>query len=393
MAIDFMRRWTARGLVALTLGVAVALAGSGVPSTEASLVHASVYCITPPGAGAEVTFHWQAAPGASMQFLDISLVDNGFQPGSYAAIGPLSGGDQSFKVPGAIKGQLHYWRVTALTPDGWIASETGIFMPCGYTDLPTTQCNDMGPPFLSTNTQTPEAGEGVTFLFDEGVGQVDRYFYVRGISEVRRFLMQNVGRVVDQPFCVDVRKGYNDAFGPYTLALVVGHRILSYSGSPAWMTATEVEKVGTVIHEYVHVLQGELAGAVTWIPEPVWITEGVATMIEFRALAGANIFSLDQGQSKMGIIGRYEQVRDLPELTIFSTWEELCSARGFCYSLAWMAVEHMLNGQPLSSLRTYYELQGRGVDWWIAFERAFGWNVLDFFDSFQKHREDVHGDR
>jgi hypothetical protein len=282
--------------------------------------------------------------------------------------------------------------VTALTPDGWIGSETGIFMPCAYTDEPLTQCNDIGPPFLSPNTQTPELGEGVTFLFDEGVAVNERYFFVRGIAEARRFLTQNLGKAVDRPFCADVRQGTNEIFGHHFLAIAVGHRVLAFAGSTAWLSATERMKISTVVHEYVHVLQAEMTNQLL-VDEPQWILEGVATLIEFRAMDAASIFTLDQGRSEMGLVGRYDSVRDLPELTLFSSWEEFCSGRGFCYSLAWLAAEHMLNGRPLSSIRTYYELQGRGFPWWAAFELAFGWDVLQFFDSFEKHRRDLYGDR
>ena len=77
------------------------------------------------GNGVNVTFNWQAnAKGA--QFIDLSLANNGFAPGTFVGAGPLGG--SSFTWNGLAKGATHFWRINTLTPGGWSTSNTGSFV-------------------------------------------------------------------------------------------------------------------------------------------------------------------------------------------------------------------------------------------------------------------------
>jgi hypothetical protein len=229
----------------------------------------------------------------------------------------------------------------------------------------------------------------VTFLFEDGVSQQDRYFYLRGISEAKRYLQATLGTVVQKPFCVDARAGDNPNFP--AVALAFGHRIMSYAGNTAWFSTDEATRVGVVMHEYFHVLQRELTGSDFGFVAPLWIIEGNATMVEYRALDAAGIFSMDQARSQRQLV-RYESVRGLGSLEL--PWQELCDwNKGDCYSLAWMASEYMLNGRPVSALRSFYEEIGRGLPWALSFQEAFGWSVPEFYDAFARHRQNVAGGR
>jgi hypothetical protein len=91
----------------------------------------SASCPDVPGGTANVTFTWDTVPGAIIQWLDISLVDNGFRPGTFLGAGPLPSGQKSLTWSGILPGFTHYWRVNSLMPDGtWRPSETGVFVPC-----------------------------------------------------------------------------------------------------------------------------------------------------------------------------------------------------------------------------------------------------------------------
>jgi len=114
-------------LAVLAVGAAV-----GGRSERAS---AQVAVLALPGAVcgdgvASVTFNWTPVAGASVQYVDISIFDNGFAPGSF--IGTAAGGSaNSLTWNGILTGTPHVWRVNALTASGWITSETGAFVPCG----------------------------------------------------------------------------------------------------------------------------------------------------------------------------------------------------------------------------------------------------------------------
>jgi hypothetical protein len=96
------------------------------------------------GSRATVTFGWTPTSGASVQWLDLSLFDNNFAPGTYIPAGPLSSGQDQLTWNGLLKDLPHYWRVTSLTDSGWLVSATGAFVPCGGPELRGTSYSCTG---------------------------------------------------------------------------------------------------------------------------------------------------------------------------------------------------------------------------------------------------------
>ena len=82
------------------------------------------------GATASVTFSWQPVSGQA-QFVDLSLLDNGFQTGTFVGTGPLATSISTYTWSGLTKATPHFWRVNTLTAGGWEVSEAGAFVPCG----------------------------------------------------------------------------------------------------------------------------------------------------------------------------------------------------------------------------------------------------------------------
>lgn len=72
------------------------------------------------------TFKWNAS-SAGPQWLDLSMQNNGFAPGTFVGAGPVGSGQGSFTWQGLAKGGTHYWRVNTLTAAGWRTSDTGTF--------------------------------------------------------------------------------------------------------------------------------------------------------------------------------------------------------------------------------------------------------------------------
>jgi len=86
------------------------------------------------GGTANVIFSWTPVPNAEVQFVDLSLANNGFAGGTFIGFGPLTGTTNSIQWNGLVAGQTHYWRVSAGVPGiGWAFSQTGSFTPCGPT--------------------------------------------------------------------------------------------------------------------------------------------------------------------------------------------------------------------------------------------------------------------
>jgi hypothetical protein len=84
----------------------------------------------------EVDLFWWPAGGS--QWFDISMVDNGFAPGTFIAVGPFDGHNYSMHQVGLLPNRMHYFRVNALTPNGWVTTQT--------LALRTLDCTPAPPP-------------------------------------------------------------------------------------------------------------------------------------------------------------------------------------------------------------------------------------------------------
>lgn len=64
------------------------------------------------------------------QWLDVSLANNGFAPGTFASVGPIPSGQDSVVGEGLNPGAWIYFRVNTLTAGGWAPSDTfAVFSP------------------------------------------------------------------------------------------------------------------------------------------------------------------------------------------------------------------------------------------------------------------------
>jgi hypothetical protein len=78
------------------------------------------------GGWAEAEFTWEPS-GLGIQFVDLTTINAGFAPFTYAGWGPLAAGVDSLSWPGLFPGITYYVRVNTLTASGWWPSETLAF--------------------------------------------------------------------------------------------------------------------------------------------------------------------------------------------------------------------------------------------------------------------------
>lgn len=102
--------------------------GSFTPCGTQRLLGMSYVCT---GNGrATVVFRW--APGSTagiLQYLDLTLFNNGFAPGTFLGAGPLPPTQQAVVWPGILANIVHYYRVNELgAVFGWGPSATGTFV-------------------------------------------------------------------------------------------------------------------------------------------------------------------------------------------------------------------------------------------------------------------------
>ena len=73
---------------------------------------------------------WARLPGADKQWLDISVVGDGFEPGTYTRVA-LDDEDEEATVAALARDIPNYWRIVADAGAGEVASEVRSFVPCG----------------------------------------------------------------------------------------------------------------------------------------------------------------------------------------------------------------------------------------------------------------------
>jgi hypothetical protein len=81
---------------------------------------------TPSSDRVTVIFYWTPSDEGP-QWLDLSLANNGFAPGTFVSAGPLASTESSFTWEGLISGAAHVIRVNTLTTQGWQPSWTYAF--------------------------------------------------------------------------------------------------------------------------------------------------------------------------------------------------------------------------------------------------------------------------
>lgn len=83
------------------------------------------------------------------QWLDLSLLDNGFAPGTFVTVGPIESWWHDFTWSGLTAGRPHFVRVNTLTQSGWRTSPTTTFTtpdcltesPAQLLDILTQLCD------------------------------------------------------------------------------------------------------------------------------------------------------------------------------------------------------------------------------------------------------------
>ena len=143
-------------------------------------------------------------------------------------------------------------------------------------------------------------------------------------------------------------------------------------------------------HEYVHVLQTQIAGgdfAAAWTIEPQWLVEGMATYIaaryrdamEYETYRDGRQNAIDQVRSGSALLA-------LEDLEVYLEWREADPPQA--YATGFLAAEWLAAWAGDEALWAYMrQLQRAGTHWSFAFDVAFTLTVEDFYSAFAKHAE------
>ena len=143
-------------------------------------------------------------------------------------------------------------------------------------------------------------------------------------------------------------------------------------------------------HEYVHLLQTQIAGgdfAAAWAIEPQWLVEGMASYIaaryrdamEYQMYGDARQNAVDEARSGSALLA-------LEDLEAYPEWREADPPQA--YATGFLAAEWLAAWAGDEALWAYMrQLQRAGTRWSFAFDVAFTLTVEDFYAAFATHAE------
>lgn len=121
--------------------------GSFVPCGGSTLLPGSITCEA--DGSATVRFRWSVSTNSTqVQWLDMSVFDNGFQSGTFVSAGPMHPSANEVIWPGISANTAHVFRINALTASGWQSTQIGSFIAC-----PEWSSEAYAPPLLHAGVE------------------------------------------------------------------------------------------------------------------------------------------------------------------------------------------------------------------------------------------------
>lgn len=156
----------------------------------------------------------------------------------------------------------------------------------------------------------------------------------------------------------------------------VGYNVCVYVEGERWAGLDGSDRLKTVIHEYIHVLQHELG----CYRIPQWLYEGMAEhaaqtitadagfTIYAEELAKATALREDSGDRRP--LADFENGRKAASLGDYANW--------------FVATDQLAGGAGIAAARELCEAVGEGTPWDDAFAASFAVSVEDFYESFDQ---------
>jgi hypothetical protein len=222
-------------------------------------------------------------------------------------------------------------------------------------------------------------GADVYFSIADEVSAEDEAYVREGIALAEDYLRETLNAEIENDLTINVRE-MADPDDPYILAYASGNAMVVYAGSPAWETLSPALRIQTVIHEYVHIYQGDTLGDGA-DASPMWFIEGMAEYLAYDAIVDLGIVDQAAVDDFNTFAVRYSGYHVGPLEEIEAIWD-FQSAEGPVYPLAYLAVGRLVGELPSKSLEAYLQAVDDGANWRKTFQKAFGLKLDDFYAQF-----------
>jgi hypothetical protein len=284
--------------------------------------------------------------------------------------------------------------------------------PAASTSTPTRTQLAATPGQTASPTPVPD----LSFHFGEGVSVFERAMIITAV-EVTRDLLATDARV-RPPTAVfasnnvtELQQAFADnAYAQEWRAAGMAERLYNgiaeanyrgiaiNVGSEFWRDLADDERIRSVAHEFVHVVQLEnlgLAGAELTLSAPVnevppagpfWLLEGSAEVVSQLVMRRLDLGDYDDALEDYARQSR-EGDGELSKLESYLDYRN-GGLPGVAY--ATLATDYLLRNRDLSELFAFWRDIGQGTTWQDAFVRRFGTPVQFFYQSFAEYYESTY---
>lgn len=221
--------------------------------------------------------------------------------------------------------------------------------------------------------QVMEYVYGTELWAEPDVSMADREGIKAGLGAIQSYLQMNIGGLLPSGVCLDVRAVTEGAVGT---ARTEGQTILILTTPTGWPDSPPWRLSQVIAHEYVHAWQA-LVGGPGLSDSAVWLLEGMADWIAWRAMVDAEIVSSGEAEAVAAMPGG----PFVPELSLLETQKGWGQALG-PYAVSFQAVRLLITGQKPGALGLYLSGIARGLAWTDAFYQVFGRSPTDFYRLF-----------
>jgi hypothetical protein len=230
----------------------------------------------------------------------------------------------------------------------------------------------------------PPAGSAktasVTYSISSGVSPSDEASVREGIALAIIYLHETYRSNLKHDLFVNVRDVASPT-DPGILAFASGSFLVVFTGAPSWDYMAPALRLQVIIHEFVHIYQFDVTGD-DMLASPLWIIEGMAEYVSFDVVQGLGV--LDSGDVYDEQTWNAARGLDqMPKLSALEGVHDFQNADGPVYSLSYLAIDALVDNDPVVRLRKYLRLIAGGSPWPVAFEQAFGTKPEEFYEQFQ----------
>ena len=233
-------------------------------------------------------------------------------------------------------------------------------------------------------TAATRSGSTPTFSISSSVSAEDAAYVVEGVALAEDYVAWTLDELTGR-LTINVR-GTDDTTSTGAVAFSGGDFIVVFTGSPGWAALSPANRIRVVIHEYIHEFQHDALGDGLHAL-PAWFVEGMAEYLSYDAVL---MLGLLEGRA----IADYHawaiaSAVNLPGLQRLETDDAFYHEIGPTYSLAYLALNVLMEGHDPGNLIAFLDRIEDGQTWQEAFRNTFGQSVSDFYATFATTRAEL----